>query len=127
MTSLVRQLQQEIRNLDLIDTYDMIESIRLELTVLPNNTLRITIFAMEYYRYLDSMSPQFESSTPGPRQRRGYPITRNWLYRNKVRENFALLTADYFNYLRKTFPMMNFDKFQQNFAKIDIQFEGFKA
>jgi hypothetical protein len=122
MTSLVRQLQQEIRRLDLIDTYDMIESVRMELTVLKNSRLRITIYAMEYYRYLDSMSDSFNSSV-GSRQSPGYPITRNWLNNSKVKTVMAQITKDYFNYLRRTYPFLNFDQLESEFF-FDIQFEG---
>ena len=122
MTSMTRQLQQEIRRLDLLDTYDMIESVRLEFEVLRSSRLRITIFAMEYYRYLDSMSDSFNSSV-GSRQSPGYPITRNWLNNSKVQSAMAEIGKDYFNYLRKTFPILNFDQLETEFF-FDIQFEG---
>ena len=122
MTSMTRQLQQEIRRLDLLDTYDMIESVRLEFEVLKSSRLRITIFAMEYYRYLDSMSDSFNSSV-GSRQSPGYPITRNWLNNSKVQSAMAEIGKDYFNYLRLKFPILNFDQLESEFF-FDIQFEG---
>jgi hypothetical protein len=124
ITMMTRELQQEIRRLDLIDTYDMIESVRLKFEVLRSGQLRITIFAMEYYRYLDSMSDSFKSTTVGSRQSPGYPITRNWLNNSKVQNAMAQIAKDYFNYLRQTYPILNFDKLETELSSIDIQFEG---
>lgn len=119
-TALIRQLQQVIRRLDLIDTFEMIETIRIETRVEMDASLTLVIVGQPYYRYLDSMSESFKSNR-GRRQTVGFPMTRNWLDNSEVRARFASVGRDYFRYLRKTFPMLNFEQMQKNFnIKIDF-------
>ena len=120
-TELIRQLQQSIRRLDLIDTYDMIETIRIETKIPEDGKLTLVIVGMEYYRYLDSMSDTFRSSR-GTRQTPGYPITENWLANSEVQKRFASITDDYIAYLSKKYPILNVLAYMSNF-KIQIDFE----
>jgi hypothetical protein len=129
ITALRNNLQQEIRRLDLIDTYDMIESVRIRLVVNQNNSLTIFIQAMEYYRYLDSMSDTFPSTQASGRRRQAqtpsFPITRNWLKNSNTQKAFESISKDYTEWLLETYPILDAVKFVED-NPILIDFEPYK-
>lgn len=106
-------LKQEIRYLDLIDTYDMIESIKIDAEFNRLGVLNLYIVSMYYFRFLDSNSDSFPSSV-GSRQTPGFDMTENWMNNPKFRERIALIYADFVQFMAKKYPILDFDKMLKN-------------
>jgi hypothetical protein len=118
--SLALLLKNEIRKLDLIDTYDMIESIRIEAEFDRLGVLQLYIVSMYYFRYLDSNSDQFPSSV-GSRKTPGFDMTENWMNNPKFKAKIVEIYEDFVKFMVKEYPILDFSKMLANpKVKIDV-------
>lgn len=113
---LAQLLKREIKSLGLIDTWALYESIRISATMEALGTLDITINAMYYYKYLDSMSDEY---TGIPRTRAGYDITEDWMAKAEFKEVVQQIYKDYVDWLTKKYSILQMAKLMSN-PKITI-------
>jgi hypothetical protein len=104
---LAQLLKREIKSLGLIDTWAMYESIRISATMEALGTLDITINAMYYYKYLDSMSGVY---TGIPRTRAGYDITEDWMAKPEFKAIVQEIYKDYVEWLTKKYSILQMAK-----------------
>lgn len=113
---LAQLLKREIKSLGLIDTWALYESIRISATMEALGTLDITINAMYYYKYLDSMSGEY---TGIPRTTAGYDITEDWMGKAEFRAIVQEIYKDYVDWLTKKYSILQMAKLMSN-PKITI-------
>jgi hypothetical protein len=113
---LAQLLKKEIKALGLVDTWALYESIRMSVTMEALGTLNMTINAMYYYKYLDSMSGEY---TGIPRTTRGYDITEDWMKRAEFKEIIKDIQKEYFLWLANKYPILQVATLSQK-LKIEI-------
>ena len=85
---LARSLQKEIRDLGLVDTWDLYNSVRISaMTGTELNVINLTINALYYYLFLDEGTERDGIQMIPP-----YSITDSWLRRSEVKEILAEIT-----------------------------------
>lgn len=102
--ALAKLLKQEIKNLSLIDTWALYESIRISATMEALGTLDIVINAMYYYKFLDSMSKEY---TGIKRSVEGFDITKNWMDRPEFSAIVRDIYADYISWLTEKYTFLD--------------------
>jgi hypothetical protein len=110
---LARSLQKEIRDLGLVDTWDLYNSVRISaMTGTELNVINLTINALYYYLFLD------EGTSRGIPP---YSITDKWLKRSEVKEILAEITQEYIAWQFEKYPLLEMAKILNN-PKVSIQF-----
>lgn len=110
---LARSLQKEIKDLGLVDTWDLYNSVRISaMTGSELNVINLTINALYYYLFLD------EGTSRGIPP---YSITDKWLKRSEVKEIIAEITQEYIAWQFEKYPLLEMAKILNN-PKVSIQF-----
>ncbi len=110
---LARSLQKEIKDLGLVDTWDLYNSVRISaMTGSELNVINLTINALYYYLFLD------EGTSRGIPP---YSITDKWLKRSEVKEILAEITQEYIAWQFEKYPLLEMAKILNN-PKVSIQF-----
>lgn len=110
---LARSLQKEIKDLGLVDTWDLYNSVRISaMTGSELNVINLTINALYYYLFLD------EGTSRGIPP---YSITDKWLKRSEVKEILAEITQEYIAWQFEKYPLLEMAKILNN-PKVNIQF-----
>lgn len=110
---LARSLQKEVRQLGLIDTGALYDSIRISaVSGEVINELLITINAMYYYLFLD------EGTSRGIPP---YSITDKWLQRSDTQSIIGEIVGEYIAYQFEVYPLLDLAPILNN-PKVEIQF-----
>jgi hypothetical protein len=110
---LARSLQQEIKDLGLVDTWALYESVRISaMNGDKLNTITMTINALYYYLFLD------EGTSRGIPP---YSITDNWLRRSDVKQIIAEIVQEYIAFQFEKYPLLEMAKLFNN-PKVVIEF-----
>lgn len=114
---LARALQQEIRQLGLVDTGALYESVRISaMTGNELNVINMTINAMFYYLFLDEGTQRDGQQMIPP-----YSITDSWLRRGDVKAIIAEIVQEYIAWQFKQYPLLEMAKILNN-PKVFIKF-----
>jgi hypothetical protein len=124
LNALSLYLKDEIRRLDLIDTYDMIETTRVDGWIDKFGKINLVIKSMPYYRYLDSMSDSFDTSV-GSRQTPGFPMTENWMNSTRFNERIQMIISEFISLMAAKYPILDFTNMLKN-PKVTIDFQDYK-
>jgi len=114
---LARALQQEIKNLGLVDTCALYNSVRISaMTGDELNTINMTINAMFYYLFLDEGTERDGIQMIPP-----YSITDSWLRRSDVKDIIKEVTQEYIAWQFEKYPLLEMAKILNN-PKVSIKF-----
>lgn len=114
---LARALQQEIKNLGLVDTWALYNSVRISaMTGDELNTINMTINAMFYYLFLDEGTERDGIQMIPP-----YSITDSWLRRSDVKDIIKEVTQEYIAWQFEKYPLLEMAKILNN-PKVSIKF-----
>ena len=114
---LQKAIQQEIRKEGLLDTYTLLNSVRVSSATGDLNKLYLTINAVYYYMFLDKGANLWNGGQILP-----FNITRNALDSSLGRQFQEEAVEDYVKWMTDNYPILDVGKIAVNKLKVEIKY-----